>query len=188
MQEENAFLKLLAAGVLEEKHRSNFTYLIESLSCHDYSALVKGSDPFMHASIKARDLRVAAGGPRRYIGSFGHNPDEPGVPGTIRIALRVTHCAGPGLEPGSTFDMEWRIPIGGLPSLHTPTVLRVIPIDAKKEHKFLGCSDCCNMCGRTGVPLKRCSKCQTVFYCSSECQRKQWSFHKPMCRTPGEAS
>lgn len=38
--------------------------------------------------------------------------------------------------------------------------------------KFL----CCNR-----INLKYCQGCKIVFYCSKECQRSEWSFHKGFC-------
>ena len=38
---------------------------------------------------------------------------------------------------------------------------------------------CGNSCGQQGT--KRCSKCQTVYYCSKECQKAHWKIHKKGC-------
>ena len=38
----------------------------------------------------------------------------------------------------------------------------------------------CNLCKADNTPFK-CGKCLTVFYCSSECQRKDWKTHKATC-------
>jgi hypothetical protein len=35
---------------------------------------------------------------------------------------------------------------------------------------------CCNR-----IDLKYCRGCKIVFYCSKECQRSEWSFHKRFC-------
>ena len=44
----------------------------------------------------------------------------------------------------------------------------------------------CACCGRVGVQvdagLKRCSACQSVFYCSPGCQARDWVRHKPECK------
>lgn len=37
----------------------------------------------------------------------------------------------------------------------------------------------CAMCGQPAT--KRCSRCQTEWYCKRECQVKHWSKHKPAC-------
>ena len=44
----------------------------------------------------------------------------------------------------------------------------------------------CKCCGATGVPLKKCAGCETVYYCSPECQKKDWkeggeNMHKIQC-------
>ncbi|KAF7306265.1 MYND-type domain-containing protein [Mycena indigotica] len=41
----------------------------------------------------------------------------------------------------------------------------------------------CSVCEEGGKPnLLRCSRCTRVFYCSQECQRKDWKEHKPDCK------
>lgn len=37
-------------------------------------------------------------------------------------------------------------------------------------------------CGKRDIPLRACSRCKTVKYCSVECQRAHWSLHKSPCR------
>ncbi|KAJ6484830.1 hypothetical protein C8R45DRAFT_999388 [Mycena sanguinolenta] len=33
--------------------------------------------------------------------------------------------------------------------------------------------------------MRRCGKCQAAFYCSKECQSRDWPVHKQMCGDPG---
>ncbi|KAG2114114.1 hypothetical protein BD769DRAFT_1630034 [Suillus cothurnatus] len=40
----------------------------------------------------------------------------------------------------------------------------------------------CEYCKKKGVALKRCARCHTVRYCSSDCQRTHWKTHKPLCQ------
>ena len=50
----------------------------------------------------------------------------------------------------------------------------------------------CARCHRTQdqlpEPMKRCTGCRSVLYCSRDCQKLAWKTHKPSCRTvqPGE--
>jgi MYND finger len=41
----------------------------------------------------------------------------------------------------------------------------------------------CRVCGKDGS-LKKCGRCESVFYCSIECQRQDWNRHKTECRAP----
>ena len=56
-----------------------------------------------------------------------------------------------------------------------------------KINATLSCAyvGCCRLKQRVEeeVPQKRCSVCKTVYYCSAECQKKDWmKWHKPACR------
>ena len=37
----------------------------------------------------------------------------------------------------------------------------------------------CDGCGK--LATQRCSRCKNVWYCSRECQLKQWKGHKALC-------
>ncbi|KAF9476997.1 hypothetical protein BDN70DRAFT_838433 [Pholiota conissans] len=39
----------------------------------------------------------------------------------------------------------------------------------------------CATCGDTGLKLRACAGCMKVRYCSRECQKIQWKFHKAAC-------
>ena len=40
----------------------------------------------------------------------------------------------------------------------------------------------CFHCGKHGHNLPRCRQCAQAYYCDSDCQRKHWPKHKPVCR------
>ena len=40
----------------------------------------------------------------------------------------------------------------------------------------------CFHCGRHGHNLPKCRQCAQAYYCDSDCQRKHWRKHKPVCR------
>ena len=39
----------------------------------------------------------------------------------------------------------------------------------------------CHACHHSGVKLPKCSRCETVYYCNSECQLGDWQRHKSGC-------
>lgn len=39
----------------------------------------------------------------------------------------------------------------------------------------------CEQCQLRGMGYQRCSRCKTVYYCGTECQRAHWSQHKNGC-------
>jgi hypothetical protein len=53
----------------------------------------------------------------------------------------------------------------------------------------IGLAACCAACGAAstadGKPLKLCSACRGVSYCSRACQRRHWGKHKGVCRRVG---
>lgn len=48
-------------------------------------------------------------------------------------------------------------------------------------------SDECAVCGKKQYMvgrLMKCSRCQSRYYCSRECQKKDWKMHKKTCKAP----
>ncbi|KAI0635233.1 SET domain-containing protein [Trametes polyzona] len=43
------------------------------------------------------------------------------------------------------------------------------------------CSSCAAPAPTPDASLKRCPKCKTVYYCSQECQNRDWTWHKHEC-------
>ena len=54
------------------------------------------------------------------------------------------------------------------------TEMFAIPGDQKSK-KFA-----CKECSKIGR-LFKCSRCKDVYYCSKECQKKDWKLHKIIC-------
>mmetsp|Transcript_34892 Transcript_34892/g.76539 ORF Transcript_34892/g.76539 Transcript_34892/m.76539 type:complete len:225 (+) Transcript_34892:1-675(+) len=40
----------------------------------------------------------------------------------------------------------------------------------------------CSHCGRNDAPVKRCTRCWKVRYCSRQCQKVAWKHHKRCCK------
>ncbi|KAJ6484834.1 hypothetical protein C8R45DRAFT_999392 [Mycena sanguinolenta] len=62
---------------------------------------------------------------------------------------------------------------------------------ALKKFEVQECKNACSTClakeQDLGRPMRRCAKCQGVFYCSKECQTRDWPVHKQMCGEAGVA-
>jgi hypothetical protein len=56
---------------------------------------------------------------------------------------------------------------------------------ASTDHTKTGTVGICAGCEKSSdSPLKRCAKCQAVFYCSRKCQTTHWKTHKKTCNKP----
>jgi hypothetical protein len=58
-----------------------------------------------------------------------------------------------------------------------------IPMNPHWLYKSLDMSRCtvCGTISNEKTPLQRCGRCGTATYCSSVCQRKDWTVHKHIC-------
>ena len=65
--------------------------------------------------------------------------------------------------------------------LCSPTCSRaIVTLTRKKDGRTLEAS--CKACKKYVKDLKRCGKCGMVYYCSKECQIKDWKDHKEDCK------
>ena len=44
----------------------------------------------------------------------------------------------------------------------------------------------CGNCGKTPSSPLRCGNCKEAVYCSGECQKEDWQFHKRLCKKPNK--
>ena len=51
-------------------------------------------------------------------------------------------------------------------------------IDSDDDFGDTGVCANCNREPKEGTELKRCARCHITRYCSTDCQRKDWEFHK----------
>ncbi|KAG8537185.1 hypothetical protein GDO81_024948, partial [Engystomops pustulosus] len=54
----------------------------------------------------------------------------------------------------------------------------------KMEDTYKFCAQCKKLPSRLPDPraMRRCKRCQNIYYCSSECQRENWPVHKKFCK------
>lgn len=77
------------------------------------------------------------------------------------------HCFKQYAINAFTYDKKHR----GIYDLATPSW----------EHRWTSLTECGGGCGKSNVKLLPCPRCRCVVYCGSECQKKDWSVHKPRC-------
>lgn len=71
---------------------------------------------------------------------------------------------------------------------HSPllsvSVLTAIPYEIEEAYYGM-LEEYCSQCGNCGNELKlfRCSRCKSRVYCSRECQKKNWKYHKSSCKS-----
>ena len=62
-------------------------------------------------------------------------------------------------------------------TLPMPTIPKHNP-DLHVQNKQVSCASC----GKMSQELRKCTSCKTVSYCNKNCQRKDWSKHKHVCK------
>ena len=54
-----------------------------------------------------------------------------------------------------------------------------VSLNVMQKHRI--CSGCGVRSAPQSSPMRKCGKCLAAYYCSKECQTKDWKFHKGMC-------
>jgi len=52
----------------------------------------------------------------------------------------------------------------------------------KRFRKNLKKNRACHVCGKETIRLSSCARCESVYYCGVECQKKHWPEHKQHCK------
>ena len=110
----------------------------------------------------------------------------------IEFAPNVVRCALSPLFPAPFIHETWKT-VTALPRqledkddefyVIAPGGLGGTDLDIERDpHTKI---KCCRVCGANGR-LKKCGRCEKVFYCGQECQKKDWTRHKSECRTAGQ--
>jgi len=73
------------------------------------------------------------------------------------------------------------------PSLNSVYDVRVDEnFEKQRDSLRQACLSSCRRCGRRSEKqmLFKCSRCKSVCYCNTECQKNDWPFHKIHCKKP----
>lgn len=66
---------------------------------------------------------------------------------------------------------------------HTPCCMDYMKsFKSQKRYRQPGVSNC-HECYKKSKSLQRCTGCKDAVYCNSTCQKKDWVFHKALCKT-----
>uniref|UniRef100_A0A8C5QUF5 MSS51 mitochondrial translational activator n=1 Tax=Leptobrachium leishanense TaxID=445787 RepID=A0A8C5QUF5_9ANUR len=110
-----------------------------------------------------------------YTDSLGFMAMDSNVPGLSNVILQKLNM--------KSYD-EYRLALTGT-SLPTNYGIRTYSeMFQKMEDTYKFCAQCKKLPAHLSDPrsMRRCKRCQNVYYCSSECQRENWASHKKFCR------
>ncbi|XP_053551031.1 putative protein MSS51 homolog, mitochondrial isoform X2 [Bombina bombina] len=110
-----------------------------------------------------------------YTDSLGFMAMDSNVPGLSNVILQKLNL--------KSYE-EYRCAIDGK-SLATNYGIRTYAdMFQKMEDTYKFCAQCKKLPSLLPDPrnMRRCKRCQNVYYCGSECQRENWASHKKFCR------
>ena len=112
----------------------------------------------------------------------GHCGVRPGQSGVTKLFL----CSRCGVQPYCSVQCQrasWKVHKPKCFSTEEKKTLRAV----KKETTVKACAKCSKTAKSTGTALKSCALCRDVYYCSPECQKKDWGQHKVICNSQDHA-
>ncbi|KAG9466415.1 hypothetical protein GDO78_016678 [Eleutherodactylus coqui] len=124
---------------------------------------------------KVRSVEPSVAASSYYTDSLGFLAMDSNVPGLSNIILQKLNMKS---------YAEYRSAVEGN-SLTTNFGIRTYAeMFQKMEDTYKFCVQCKKLPSRLPDPraMRRCKRCQNIYYCSSECQRENWPIHKKFCR------
>ena len=100
---------------------------------------------------------------------------------TLKEAADQQAAAEPEPEPCSQ-KTGGQLPQGPLGAVARAGIELAGAGPGKQQHKPPRDHGFCAAAGCELAGLKQCGKCTSVWYCGSECQKKHWKLHKPICK------
>ncbi len=88
-------------------------------------------------------------------------------------------------------EKDGRLPLSDKKSkdaLHQLTKKGIINLDTKLKDTSSVPICVCASCKKPSLKMKKCAGCESVNYCSKECQKQHWKEHKAVCIVAQEQS
>ncbi|TFK07447.1 armadillo repeat-containing protein 6 [Platysternon megacephalum] len=107
--------------------------------------------------------------------SLGFQAMDSNVPGLSQVILKKLNM--------KSYD-EYRSAMDGKKLGMDFGIRTYFDMFQKMEDTFKFCAECKKLPDALPDPrsLRRCKRCQNVYYCNSECQRANWPVHKKLCK------
>lgn len=110
-----------------------------------------------------------------YMDSLGFLAMDSNVPGLSQVILRKLNMRN---------YEEYRAAMDGKKATPDFGIRTYFDMFQKMEDTYKFCVECKKLPENLSDPrsLRRCKRCQNVYYCGSECQRANWPVHKKFCK------
>uniref|UniRef100_A0A8D0H1A3 MSS51 mitochondrial translational activator n=1 Tax=Sphenodon punctatus TaxID=8508 RepID=A0A8D0H1A3_SPHPU len=101
-----------------------------------------------------------------------------------KVSLSMVFQHSPGLWHPPFYPLPFRFAVEGKKLAMDFGIRTYFEMFQKMEDTFKFCVECKKVPDALPNPksLRRCKRCQNVYYCGSECQRANWPVHKKFCK------
>ncbi|CAJ0927970.1 unnamed protein product [Ranitomeya imitator] len=130
---------------------------------------------FKTKSSKKKSVAPSVAASSYYTDSLGFMAMDSNVPGLSNVILQKLNMKSVN---------EYRSAVEGNSLAINFGIRTYAEMFQKMEDTYKFCAQCKKLPSRLPDPrtMRRCKRCQNVYYCSSECQRENWPIHKKFCR------